>query len=765
MAALLNERVCEGSVLACATILSLAMIIAVRRTHHGLAALSVVGLCCSFSGWVLFRNLGTDYYSLLWFGLPGILLAVLVAHLDARGKEYWAQRICLGSLAIVVVVILWRVVHVGFGMTDDHEYAYLQGNSGGLSFSDALRIYPLLEPGQFGMTFRYRPVYYVLRMAETLAFRDSAPLYLLLRVFFALLFSIGTFHLGRVWLPRWYALCGAVLVFALPAWTQIWLDLGAAEVYGITALPWIVLFSIRSLNEDRPHLATAYVYASGGLATLAIGSKENFVFMPALYAISLAISLCAGRRVRTTAHHLIVLLVTGTAAAFILAAIAPMMASTDVDQIGRPAGISSKIAVVRYFLGTFYGALILAIAIGSVVAPLVARYHSSHLDKTSANAIWGLSQFVLFSCVIIFSQQAAYSGDLPTALRYNFPYALGAFYLAAIALPAVGLFAAKPVGNSTDLPESPHYPHRCRKNSSGYLLIPPALLGALLAGSADWGAFERGISTRRLANFSNTTTIQSASRMAKANPSAPVVVVLDEIGAYEGAVAAEKYLRQAGVGNDIYLAASSKCQSGTPSEWGSLQKKFYFKSLPIPVPATEKQIIREFDDNGVVLLRLHEHMAFTIPSRLFWVTDIIGGAGVSTWPRVGDSFMVDQKRPITLHYNAHGPSDNVNAWYVFFEVIYPGGGHKLRLALLDSEGTEIGQVTGGTIEKFDVPTRPYPQTLYNTSRTMFGFAVPLTSLIQGNALRIEPDENDMVLHVGPARLIYSPQAILIQPLE
>jgi len=48
---------------------------------------------------------------------------------------------------------------------------------------------------------------------------------------------------------------------------------------------------------------------------------------------------------------------------------------------------------------------------------------------------------------------------------------------------------------------------------------------------------------------------------------------------------------------------------------------------------------------------------------------------------------------------------------------------------------------------------------------MFGFAVPLTSLIQGNALRIEPDENDMVLHVGPARLIYSPQAILIQPLE
>ena len=635
---------------------------------------------------------------------------------------------------------MWRVTHIGFGMVDDHEYAYLMGDRGELTLGQIISIYPQLEPGQFGNTYRYRPTYYAMRMLEVWAFRDSAPLYLLLRVLFAMAFCAGVYRIARTWFPRWYALTTSIAILALPVWSQIWYDLGAAEVYGITALPWIVFFAVRwmILPLDRP-IRYAYLYGGALLSVVVIGTKENFIFLPAMYGVC-ALWAWVRRDRGGMIAAAVCLLATLVSSAVIVAAVFPLMAKRGMDQIGKPTGAGIKMGYAMQYCASGIGVVLLTTGVSSLAAMVWMRLSllSEHMHDRKNLLLGAALGLGIMLPLVSVSQYAIYSGELPSHVRYNFPYILGSAFLGMLFIPGLAVSLLDRHGARSWL----------------VLAIMSISLVACMMRSP-WQSYTQGVDNRLATARGQAENIVCAARLAKQNPSSVIIIVLSEYGLYESAVAAERYLRARGVQNKIHLARDSKATKDEP-RWRELQNSFFFDPIDADGSLDESEIAKRSQLEGSVVLRLREISVDVNPSVIGMIADVQCGDHVETWYKNHDYFLADVSSPVTFRIMAGKSTSSVS---IFFPVAYQGKesavevSTKQRISLVQDSMKDVLVRSAGSSPRALVPFPSteevaLPRALLPSTKEQRGFVVKMDLLKGLNNITVRPVMPQAGLRVG-----------------
>lgn len=161
-------------------------------------------------------------------------------------------------------------------MVDDHEIVSFLGPDQKIEISEIPQLILNTEVGKWGSALRFRPVYYTLRIIESMAWKDNPQLWYGTRlVIFALSLTIGYLILSRLVgvLPS-VVILGYIL--AWDYWKDIWTRLGPSEIYtvlGLAVFAWGVI-------KDK-----IWMIVVG--AIVCMGSKENFFFLllPLLYLL------------------------------------------------------------------------------------------------------------------------------------------------------------------------------------------------------------------------------------------------------------------------------------------------------------------------------------------------------------------------------------------------------------------------------------------------------------------------------------------------
>jgi hypothetical protein len=231
--------------------------------------------------------LGAESGYLLRVHEDGMMPEAVMPAQRRRGRDF---RYLAGTLATVGAFVVVSLAIVGpmfgarFGVFDDHEIPYTLSLSGGLPWSRVpamVAFWVTHDPG------RFRPLYWVLRVAETAFWREDVAGWYLDRLLLAIATLACAYALARLWWPPLIAAVAALLVIAGPQ-AEAWGRLGTQEAYAVPLalvglalvgrrrfLPGVSLLMLAALTKESfaPLAATGIVWAwfLGSRRTVAAG--------------------------------------------------------------------------------------------------------------------------------------------------------------------------------------------------------------------------------------------------------------------------------------------------------------------------------------------------------------------------------------------------------------------------------------------------------------------------------------------------------------
>lgn len=337
----------------------------------------------------------------------------------SRSLLYWVLAIALGGgLATYQMAPQW---HAWWGLMDDAEYVGWAPPERSLPATKYLATLQGTEIGKIGITLRFRPVYYVLRVGERVLWPSSPAWYYAARtVMFAAALSLSAWAL--------FTALGGILgggLFALVStqwfWTDIWAHGGPAEQYAFVGTSLLAVAGVLAWRDIRNAGGrTAAILATVG-AVLAMGSKENFLVL----LVPLALVL---RRVALASAHrrlaIALLLAVGAFAVFIVVAVIPGVRLAGSDMYGSPISTHARFAWATRSEGRW---LVVATAVLAFLP--VAGWHllpawrrtdrARALFRTNMRRFYGHVGLLL---LLVISQMVFYSPKWPTfGARYDFP--------------------------------------------------------------------------------------------------------------------------------------------------------------------------------------------------------------------------------------------------------------------------------------------------------------------------------------------------------
>jgi hypothetical protein len=353
---------------------------------------------------------------------------------------------------LVSVILLGPQHHAGFWAIDDHELIEfytgtspnepapkpLSGSGNTAAIQDLPSQLMGTEVGAPGVSLRYRPVYYVLRLLEVdLWGGDPADYYRLRTVMFGLLLA------SILWVG-WIAIgpLGAALLvlFALnfQMWGDVWCRLGTSEQYAAVGLALFLVgfgFQIRSLfRRDTASWNGSAVLLSLGLI-IAAGSKENFVFMAVPVFLTSAYGLYR-RQIAAWAAGFVAVSLAFTC--FVALAIARAAGRAGADVYGNAVSVSTRAQAPIVFLRQFArgGKFDLltpfdsAVTIGISLAVLLIMaglcgalwLRLGPAERASVRRGLGLTGVInLLAIAWVTWEIIFYGGNWPSANHYDFP--------------------------------------------------------------------------------------------------------------------------------------------------------------------------------------------------------------------------------------------------------------------------------------------------------------------------------------------------------
>jgi hypothetical protein len=339
--------------------------------------------------------------------------------------------------ALLAVATIGPTANAWFGIIDDHWIVKWLGPRHAMTLSDVWHALRASDIGTFGkVEDRYRPTFFAYWILETALFGDHAWLYHVARIGFFAAFLGSMICLARKALGLVVASTATVL-FALEAfWGDIWAySLGvieqlAALAFSIAALGYGA--AVAALLERRRLGRGAVIALSLGTA-MAVGCKENFVFLVLPFAVVL-VALYRARSVQAAD--------LGVAAPFLafsvlcVVVVASITLANSTDYYGADASLRHRISAVFAAPAPAAFAMVALIA-APAVARVAMRRSTLERARLSRTAIAFLVSIVLL-CTYILWELAVYNGRLQAHSRYDFPLQL----LLMLVIGAFGGFLA-----------------------------------------------------------------------------------------------------------------------------------------------------------------------------------------------------------------------------------------------------------------------------------------------------------------------------------
>jgi hypothetical protein len=325
-----------------------------------------------------------------------------------------------GALALTFG-LLHESLDARFGLVDDHEILRFLGDDGRLSLAEVLPLWSASEAGAFGGSLRYRPVYYLLRIAETWLWQGSPAWWYASR-----LLQLAA-ALGLIWLAlgRWVGpLTAAVLGLLMLTprfWGDVWCRLGPSEAYAFLGLA-LFLWGGSAVLDRRASTAAGWLAVTVG-AVAAMGAKENFLF---LAPATLGLALWAQARRRLTRGGMVGTTLVLLAGALVLASLALALAPGGRDVYENPTAATGRLGPAAHALRSAaraaggwppWAALsLLALGAGSL-GPRGQGRDVARACLALAGALGGLGLLAAF-------QGAFYAGVPVAGSRYELPRGL-----------------------------------------------------------------------------------------------------------------------------------------------------------------------------------------------------------------------------------------------------------------------------------------------------------------------------------------------------
>lgn len=335
--------------------------------------------------------------------------------------------VCLVSL-IVAFGLLHNNLQAWWGLIDDHEIVAALGSDRKLNWSEIPHQFGATEVGHVGSTVRFRPSYYIVRLMETAAWGDS-PFHW---YFFRIVIFAGSFALFWSALRWWigWPLAFGVLIYCLTYrfWGDIFSRLGPSEIYCSLGLAMHVCGCVgvaiairkadwRLTEAIRPRY---FALLSAG-AVLAMGSKENFIFMSGSTGL-MAYYVATKRRLDWREIFCLVFVIAYALVIAVVISVGLLRCGHDI--YGNSASLMSRLELfgplmIRQAWWKYWDDFILiSVSASVVVAEIVLmRVSLSALKRPLMVAV--LVEVVLVGLYI--SQFVFYNANWPTASRYDFP--------------------------------------------------------------------------------------------------------------------------------------------------------------------------------------------------------------------------------------------------------------------------------------------------------------------------------------------------------
>lgn len=321
---------------------------------------------------------------------------------------------------LVVVVLSTMLGLVMFGenvkaqwwVVDDHEIAYFLGSDHVLRFNEIPdTLIHETEIGQYLNYPRFRPVYYILRLGETLVWRNRPGLWYALRTGIFILF-IGFFwyliskKVGRV--------IGGFLSFYMATslyWTDIVGRLGPSEIYATLGL---MLFGAGVYIVYRSNKIIGWWGMFIGVV-ICSGSKENFLFLFLPLVGFLWLFYNKGKINITRAALSLASFMWMIWIGYVV--VVSTRLSEGGDVYGNSVGLRARLLVMINLFGRFDVIVLLLICVLLLFSKELFRINNTSVISYAREA--GLVALML--SLIYISQIFFYGGDWPVGIRYDFP--------------------------------------------------------------------------------------------------------------------------------------------------------------------------------------------------------------------------------------------------------------------------------------------------------------------------------------------------------
>lgn len=462
-------------------------------------------------------------------------------------RRRWYLLATAIAALIIAFTLLKPLLSARWSLIDDHETISYYDNSNSHGLAWYFEAVSSSETGRPGGGTRFRPVYFIIRLAETGLFAGSARLWWITHV---LLFATSVLFL--LWALRrltaaWENLLATIwLIGAFTWWGDIFCRLGPSEAYCVPALAlyaWGAISAIRTMRSGRLpryHAWCGAALAIGGV--VAAGSKENFVFLllPSAYLIASARWRGSRRWIAVACAIQIAFGLFVAVAVYVGVARYGTVYKTDASTNGR---LLLMYAAARELIANHL------LAISAAVVALGGAFYAARQQRRTLARILAFPLAVIgLAFVIWLSQVAFYGGWPPTAGRYFVP---GAF-AAPIALYAGYLVVTRTA--------------RFFEVRAALVLRTASIIGML------WQVAHLNFDIRaqavkmRVDSTGFSRKLNRIVKAAKKDPSVPIIFVSNTVWAYEPVDSLQIFIRHAHVTNPVYMInafASSQFPDGS----------------------------------------------------------------------------------------------------------------------------------------------------------------------------------------------------------
>ena len=468
--------------------------------------------------------------------LVGKLLPIQwVKFLDEIRSKKIVSTLTIPATIILSGLFVWflfgSTVNAQFALIDDHEVVEFLGVDKTMSIQEVFPTLITTEVGRLGEFTRYRPIYYIFRILETVTWGNRPALWHAFRIvilFFSLVISWLLIKQYSNWL-----IAGAICAYTLtyPYWVDIIARLGPSESYAVIGLAIYAAgfyFSLRD-REDKVEKALAGASILVG-SIVCFGSKENFLLLilPNIYL------LC--QSVRRQKKHLFIPLIASLAfGLFITADLIVALSRSGVDIYENHVSMSYRLSLVinGFMKPQFFLAISLLVLIIIIVGILALVTH----QQRNRRALLAVFLWLLTLTLLYTSQYIFYNGQWPTISRYDFP---GMLYIPGV------LFVLYWLVNHLEYPQTGN---RIKQATTSAVFLAMMCVIILKGYSATLEA--TNLLTLDSIRFSQQ--IENISTLLKQQPNRAFVLETSDSHDYEPVFSYAIYLRNNKVENPFFL--------------------------------------------------------------------------------------------------------------------------------------------------------------------------------------------------------------------